>query len=133
MDLCQTHCKLCLIFPITRSRVQNGPRAGINDLVYSTSWFKLIKSQSIHMASSSSLPSGQYGLCFGYCFSGPLPLLSDFNSPPFGVCFRESLVLIDYTQKSTRSTLELKPSVAQPVYLWVTATSLLLICQEFSM
>ena len=28
----------------------------------------------------------------------------------------------DYTQKSTRSILELKLSVAQPVYLWVTAT-----------
>ncbi len=29
---------------------------------------------------------------------------------------------LDYTQKSTRSTLALKLGVAQPVYLWVTAT-----------
>ncbi len=68
------------------------------------------------------LPTNQYGLCFGYFFLGLLPLRSHFNSPAFGVCFRESLVLIDYTQKSTRSTLTLKLSVAQPVYLWATAT-----------
>ncbi len=47
---------------------------------------------------------------------------SHIDSPPFGVCFRESLVLIDYTQKSTRSTLALKLSVAPPSYPWVTAT-----------
>ena len=41
------------------------------------------------------LPSGQYGLCFGYCFSGRLPLRSPFNSPPFGVCFRELHAEID--------------------------------------
>ncbi len=29
---------------------------------------------------------------------------------------------LDYTQKSTRSTLALKLSVAPPVYLWLTAT-----------
>ena len=69
-----------------------------------------------------TLPSGQYGLSFGYFFSGPLPLRSHFNSPPFGVCFRESLVWIDYTQKLTRSILALKLSVALPIYLWVTAT-----------
>ncbi len=36
------------------------------------------------------LPTGQHGLCFGYLFSGPLPLRSHIDSPPFGVCFRES-------------------------------------------
>ncbi len=68
------------------------------------------------------ITSGQYGLCLGYFFSGPLPLRSHFNSPPFGVYFQESLVSIDYTQRSTRSTLALKLSVhgvALPVYLWV--------------
>ncbi len=85
------------------------------------SCFKLIKSKSTHVASLHFLPPGQYGLCFGFFFSGPLPLRSHYNSPPLGVCFRESLVLIDYTQKLTRSTLSLKLSVAQPVYLWVTA------------
>ncbi len=27
-----------------------------------------------HVAFLQFLPSGQYGLCFGYCFSGPFPL-----------------------------------------------------------
>ncbi len=65
------------------------------------------------------------GDCHMNCFSGPLPLRSHYNSPPLGVCFRESLVLIDYTQKLTRSTLALKLSVAQSVYLWVTATGMI--------
>ena len=55
------------------------------------------------------------GYALAIVFSGPLPLRSYYNSPP-GVCFRESLVLIDYTQKLTRSTLALKLSVA-PTYL----------------
>ena len=33
--------------------------------------------------------------------------------------------LIDYTQKSTRSTLALKLGVAPPIYPWVTATLVL--------
>ena len=85
-----------------------------------------VKSQSILVASSSSLPTGQYGLCFGNCFSDPLPLRSHLNSPPFGVCFGDSQVLIDYTQKSTRSTLAFKLSVAPPVYIRVTATVFLM-------
>ncbi len=32
------------------------------------------KSKSTHVASLQFLPTGQYGLCFGYCFSGPFPL-----------------------------------------------------------
>ena len=39
------------------------------------------------------LPTGQHGLCFGYLFSGLLPLSSNIDSPPLGVCFRESLVI----------------------------------------
>ncbi len=39
------------------------------------------------------LYTGQHGLCFGYLFSGPLPLRSLKDSPPFRVCFRESLVI----------------------------------------
>ena len=40
-------------------------------------------------------------LCFGYLFSGPLPLRSHIaciDSPPFGVCFRESLVFRLYSE-----------------------------------
>ncbi len=39
------------------------------------------------------LPTGLDGLCFGCCFSGPLPLCSLINSPPIGIRFRESLVI----------------------------------------
>ncbi len=39
------------------------------------------------------LPTGKHGLCFGYLFSGPLPLHSLKDGPPFGVSFRESLVV----------------------------------------
>ncbi len=67
----------CLIFPalpkVTRSRCQNEP---INTLGF-----------------LQFLPSGQYGLCFGYFFSGLLPLRSHLDSPPFRVCFWESLVI----------------------------------------
>ncbi len=31
------------------------------------------------------LPLGQHGLCFGYCFSGPLPLRSTLRGPTPGV------------------------------------------------
>ncbi len=33
------------------------------------------------------LPTGLHGLCFGCCFSGPLPLHSLINGPPIGVSF----------------------------------------------
>ncbi len=35
------------------------------------------------------LPTGQHGLCFGFCFSGPLPLRSIIVVPPFGGQLRE--------------------------------------------
>ena len=109
MDLCQTHCKQVPNFFLA-------PGSGQGHVVsLGQSQPLLIKSKSIQVASSNSLPTGRYGLCFGYCFSGLFPLRSHFNSPPFMVCFRESLVLIDYTQKSTRSTLALKLSVAPPM------------------
>ncbi len=42
------------------------------------------------VASLQFLPSGQYGLCFGYCFTGPLPLCSHNGEVTFhGACFRE--------------------------------------------
>ncbi len=43
-------------------------------------------------------PTGLHGLHFGYCFSGPLPLRSLINGPPIGVRFRESLVVILYSE-----------------------------------
>ncbi len=63
------------------------------------------------------LPTGLHGLCFGCCFSGPLPLCSLINGPPIGVRFRETLVI------RLHSEIALKPSVSPPFYPWVTATS----------
>ncbi len=70
----------------------------INHLVYSTSWFLSIKSKVNTLGFLQFLPSGQHGLCFGYLFSGPFPLRSHIGSPPFGVCFRESLVFRLYSE-----------------------------------
>ncbi len=44
------------------------------------------------------LPMGQRGLCFGYLFSGRLPLRSLIDGPPFRVRFRESLVIRLYSE-----------------------------------
>ncbi len=44
------------------------------------------------------LPTGLHGLCFGYCFSGPLPLRSLTNGPLFRVRFGESLVVRLYSE-----------------------------------
>ncbi len=88
VDLCQTHCK----------QVPDFSRPPGSDQVTWAKWansrrrYTIFGKAGTHVASLQFLPSGQYGLCFGYCFSGPLPLRSHYNSPPLGVCFRESLV-----------------------------------------
>ncbi len=61
-----------------------------------------------------------HGSCF--CFAGPLPLRSLSHGPLLRVDFWESLVL-DYTQKSTISTLAAKLSVSAIIYPRWTATS----------
>ncbi len=68
------------------------------------------------------LPTGLHGLCFGYCFSGPLPLRSLINGPPIGVRFRESLVIRLHSEID-HIHLALKPSVTPPFYPWVIATA----------
>ncbi len=67
------------------------------------------------------LPTGLHGLWFGFCFAGPLPLRFLLHGPLLRVHFGESLV-IDYTQKSTISTLAVKLSVSAIIYPWWTAT-----------
>ena len=47
----------------------------------------------IKIGSFQFLPTDLHGLCFGYCFSGPLPPRSLANGPPIGVRFQESLVI----------------------------------------
>ncbi len=44
------------------------------------------------------LPMGLHGLCFGFCFAGPLPLCSLTNGPLFRVHFGESLVVRLYSE-----------------------------------
>ena len=49
-----------------------------------------------HVASLQFLPSGQYGLCFGYFFSGPHPLCSHTlhkDTLPSWSLFRESVII----------------------------------------
>ncbi len=41
---------------------------------------------------------GLHGLCFGFCFAGPLPPHSLTNGPPIGVRFRESLFISLYSE-----------------------------------
>ncbi len=102
----------CLIFPRSRkwprSRGQNGPIASI----VNTRGFLQF------------LTFGSIWVVLWVLFFRSTPSTFHLDSQPFGVCFRESLVLIYYTQKSTISTLALKLSVAPLVYLWVTATVL---------
>ncbi len=43
-------------------------------------------------------PTGLHGLCFGFCFAGPLPLRSLTNGPLFRVRFGESLVVRLYSE-----------------------------------
>ncbi len=57
------------------------------------------------------MPSGQYGLCFGYCFSGPLPLRSHNAQVTFMEPFPGVPSHLDYTQKLARSILALNLSV----------------------
>ncbi len=52
----------------------------------------------IKIGSFQFLPTGLHGLCFGCCFSGPLPLRSLTNGPLFRVRFGESLVVRLYSE-----------------------------------
>ena len=74
------------------------------------------------VASLQLLPSGQYGLCFGYCFSGPLPLRSHNGEVTFhGACFWELLVIRLHSEIG-QIHLSTEPQCGSPVYLWVTTT-----------
>ena len=44
------------------------------------------------------LPMGLHGLCFGFCFAGPLPLRSLLHGPLSRVHFGESLVVRLYSE-----------------------------------
>ena len=63
LAFCQTHCKKVPDF----SRLSKSDLITCNGLV-------LANHMLTHLAFLQFLLSGQYGFCFGYCFSGPLPL-----------------------------------------------------------
>ncbi len=64
----------------------------------SKSWFHSLNQLPIKIGTFQFLPTGLHGLCFGYCFSGPLPLHSLTNGPLFRVRFGESLVVRLYSE-----------------------------------
>ena len=64
-----------------------------------------------HLASLQFLPTGQYGLSFGYCFSGPLPLHSHKEQVTFSGPFLGVPSHLDYTRNRPEPSLALKLSV----------------------
>ncbi len=50
------------------------------------------------VASLQFLPAGQYGLCFGYCFSGLIPLHSHKEQVTFSEPFLGVPSHLDYTR-----------------------------------
>ncbi len=60
-------------------------------------WFPAIGSRG-HFWTFQFLPTGLHGLCFGFCFAGPLPLRSLTHGPLFRVRFGESLVFRLYSE-----------------------------------
>ncbi len=93
---------------------ENGPVMGYADCKYYAGLVETSKVVSIGPlsdtlqagASLQFLPMGQYGLCFGYCFSGPLPLRSHkeqvtFLVPTYGLCFGYSVLGL-LTQRSNK-------------------------------
>ncbi len=63
-------------------------------------WSFLDQSQSSlrNFGTFQFLPTGLYGLCFGFCFAGPLPLRSLTHGPLLRVHFGESLVFRLYSE-----------------------------------
>ena len=76
MDLCQTHCNQVPDF----SRPPGSGQGHVGKIDQS----QAIKSIVNTIGFLQFLPMGQHGLCFGFCFSGPLPLRSLIIGPPFG-------------------------------------------------
>ena len=103
LGLFQTHCK----------QVSDFSRPSESDLMTWASFGQSL--MPLHFlevkAGSEFLPSGQYGLCFGYCFSGLLPLRSHKVQVTLLKPFPGVPSHLDYTQKLAKSTLALKLSV----------------------
>ncbi len=78
-----------------------------------------VMSSYILLCTFQFLPTGLHGLCFGFCFAGPLPLRSLTHGLLLRVRFGESLVFRLYSEIST---LAVKLSVPAIIYPRWTAT-----------
>ncbi len=89
----------CLTFPTLPEVARSGGQVLANSRCrYINAWFAHLNKLR-HVAFPQFLPTGQYGLCFGYCFSGPLPLRSHHGRVTLrGACFRESPVIRLYSE-----------------------------------
>ncbi len=105
-------------YPIARVvQVFRNPSDGLVRNVEVT--FRGILKKLTHVASLQFLPLGQYGLCFGYCFSGLLTLHSHKGRGYLlGACFRESLVIRLYSETG-QIHLSIEAQCGSPVYLRV--------------
>ncbi len=102
MDLCQTHCKQVPDFSRAQGHVVRfGP-----------------------IGSFQFPPTDQHGLCFGCCFSGPLPLRSLTNGPLFRVRFGESLVVRLYSEIGFACLLVYITSISRTTWTWVCSLHL---------
>ncbi len=105
LDLCKTHCK----------QVPDFSHLCGSDLIKWASFSQFLQ----------FLPSGQYGLCFGYCFSGPLPLRSHIEQITFSRPFLGVPSLLDYTgNRPEPSLIALKLSVSTRLQSYLTSSSL---------
>ncbi len=80
VDLCQAHCNQVPDF----SRPSGSDQVTWAKIIWFIVTLGLSQLKQVNTHGSPQFPpSDQYGLCFGYCFSGPLPLRSHYNRLPF--------------------------------------------------
>ncbi len=117
VDLCQTHCK----------QVPDISSASKSDQV---TWSKWTNRKHCYLASSSSYLRVNMGCALAISFQVHSLYVPTLTGHLSGSVSGSMFPSLDYTQKSTRSTLALKLSVAPLVYLRVTATvsKLFIVC-----
>ncbi len=101
MDLSQTPCVQVPVFSCHRGHVVSldQSQALLRKFSVPAAESPFLDHQlPIKIGAFRFLPTGLQGLCFGYCFAGPLPLRSLTNGPLFMVHFGESLVIRLYSE-----------------------------------
>ena len=105
LALCQTHCKQVPVF----FRISGNHVITWSKLANHSHW------HFTHVSYPQFLHTVQYGLCFGYFVSGPLPLRSHKDRSHLRGHFCESLIF-RWHSKLARSILLLKLSVTTTVH-----------------